>query len=85
VLAHEGDLAAAQRELEAAVAGLRGMPVPFPLARCLLDLATVLQAQHRSSEAEPLLEEARSLFTGLRATPWVARTEALLAPSAVRS
>jgi hypothetical protein len=57
---------------------MRRAGAPFPLARVLLDLATVLTDAHRPDEAAPLLEEAATIFSPLRATPWIERTEALM-------
>lgn len=61
---------------------LRQGASPFPLARGLLDLGAVMTERGRPQEAAPLLQEAHSIFAGLRATPWLERTDALLAPAA---
>ena len=76
-----GELEAAESEFRVALAGLRRITVPFALARCLLQLGSLLLELGRTAEAEPLLGEGQALFTELRATPWVRRTEALLAPA----
>ena len=82
-LAHQrGDTLGAEAILTAGVAVLRAGKSPFPLARGLLDLGVVLAEGGRFADAEPLLLEARSIFVGLRAAPWIERTRALLAPAA---
>jgi hypothetical protein len=82
--AHRG-----QPEAEAthgdAIVQMRRAGSPFPLARGLLDLATLLTDLHRPDEAAPLLQEAASIFSPLRATPWIERTEALMSSVAATS
>ncbi len=77
-----GDTLGAEAILAAAVAALRAGKSPFPLARGLLDLGAVLLECGRSADAESPLLEARSIFVGLRATPWIERARELLAPAA---
>jgi class 3 adenylate cyclase/tetratricopeptide (TPR) repeat protein len=77
-----GDAVQAEAILTGAVAALRNGKSPFPLARGLLDLASVLAERGRSDDAEPLVLEARSIFVGLRATPWIDRTRVMLTPAA---
>ncbi len=71
----------AESTLVEAVAMLRQGASPFPLARGLLDLGALLTEGGRPQEARPLLQEAHSIFAGLRATPWLERTDAMLAPA----
>jgi hypothetical protein len=59
---------------EAAV-GLRAFGAPYWLARCLLDHADFLIAANRAEAATGLLDEAERIFTTLRATPWIERTQ----------
>ena len=76
------ELREADRQLAAAVDELRGIEVPFNLAQVLLEHAEVLRALGNEEEAAALLGEARSIFEGLRATPWlerVARAESTVA------
>ena len=56
---------------------------PYALARGLLDHGSILVELGRSGEAASALQEARSLFAELRATPWLERTERALAPLVV--
>lgn len=79
---HRGDRLAAEQTLSAAVPALRAGASPMPLARGLVDLGTLLSDDGRLEEAQPLLREARSIFVGLRAEPWIERTDALLTPVA---
>ena len=76
-----GQLLEAQETLTGAVTALRAGGTPFPLARALLELGTLLAECGRPADATPLLEEARSIFAGLRAAPWIERTERSLAPA----
>jgi class 3 adenylate cyclase/tetratricopeptide (TPR) repeat protein len=78
--ADAGDAERAEAELRAAVDHLRPLGTPFLLARCLHVLGALLASRGRRDEATTVLEEARSLFAGLRAEPWVARADALLRP-----
>lgn len=73
---------AAEATLVDAVTKLRTGASPFPLARGLLDLGALMTERGRPQEAASLLQEAHSIFAGLRATPWVERTDALTAPVA---
>ncbi len=55
---------------------------PFELAVVRLEHGEWLAANGRSSEAEPLLGEARAIFERLRATPWLERVDRVeLAPA----
>jgi hypothetical protein len=72
----------AEATLVEAVAGLRAGGSPFPLARGLLDLGALVAERARPQEAAPLLQEAHSIFAGLRATPWLQRAQAIMAPTA---
>jgi hypothetical protein len=47
---------------------------------CLVHYSSLLLELGRSGEGEPLLHEARGLFSQLRATPWTERTDAALSP-----
>ena len=52
---------------------LREHGMPFRLAVVELEHAEWLLGQGRSDEAEPLLSEARKIFDGLQAKPWLER------------
>jgi hypothetical protein len=48
----------------------------------LLEHGELLVGEGRDVEAEPLLDEAREIFTELRATPWLERVESTTTASA---
>jgi tetratricopeptide (TPR) repeat protein len=73
-----GQLAEGEAMLAHAVARLRESGNPYICARALLDHATALLDVGQVSQPKSLLQEARSLFVQLGATPWVARTDAAL-------
>jgi class 3 adenylate cyclase/tetratricopeptide (TPR) repeat protein len=79
--ARRGELAEAETTLAQAATALRDAGNPFALARTLLDDGRVLVQLGRTGEATAVLQKARSLFTELRATPWLLRTEIALAPA----
>jgi hypothetical protein len=56
---------------------LRDLGITFWLAVALLEHAESLVAGGRPDEAGGLLDEARATFVALRATPWLARLDAL--------
>ena len=62
---------------EAAEALFREFRLPFWLAVVQLEHAELLARGGRRDEAAPLLDEARETFEGLRAIPWLERTEAM--------
>ena len=78
--AHRGGPAAAERTLSDAVSTFRTASDPYALARSLRDHGSILIELGRPGEATAALQEARSLFEGLRAEPWLERINALLAP-----
>ena len=67
------DLREADQRLAAAVAELRAIDAPFNLGQVLVEHAEVRRALENEEEAGALLSEARSIFEGLRATPWLER------------
>lgn len=77
-----GDLAGAEAALAQSATALRTAGNPFALARVLLDHGTVLKQLGREPEAASSLDEARSLFAELAATPWCVRVDSTLAPVA---
>jgi tetratricopeptide (TPR) repeat protein len=78
--ARRGEPREAEAAFAEAVAALRLADHPFALARVLLDHGALLLDQGRSAEAALLLREARTIFGELRATPWLERTDRVLAP-----
>ena len=83
-----GRLAAANGEdpgprLTAAAAHLRELGLPFHLAVTQLEHSEWLAAHGRATEAAQLIAEARDTFVSLRAEPWIARADAVAAPTPV--
>jgi tetratricopeptide (TPR) repeat protein len=78
-----GDSARAESSLKRAGASFRELGMPFWLAVSLLELSEFLARQRRESEAQPLLDEAREIFTRLAATPWLERAERATVQAAV--
>jgi tetratricopeptide (TPR) repeat protein len=74
-----GDAERAERLFRGAAALMRELATPFPMAVVLLEHAEWLAAAGATDDAEPLLAEARAVFEGLRAAPWAARAERILA------
>ena len=54
----------------------RELSMPFHVAMVELELGRWLIARGRTDEATPLLEEARTVFEGLGARPWLERVDA---------
>jgi tetratricopeptide (TPR) repeat protein len=75
---HEG----VERRLQNAANEFRAIPAPFWLGVTLLDHAEWLVGQGRADEAEPLLTEARQIFEGLRARPWLERLDGVRSAAA---
>jgi hypothetical protein len=82
LLVMRGETELAEQTLAGAVDALRSAESPLNLARGLLDHARLLGELGRGAEAQPRLHEARTIFTALGATPWLARVEALMTPDA---
>ena len=65
--------AAVEQDSSTAANMFRELSVPFWLAVTLLEHAEWLAAQGRTSDAAPLLIEAREIFERLQARPWLDR------------
>ena len=76
----EGD--EAERLYKRAAGLFRELAIPFYLAITQLDHAELLVARGRAAEAEQLLAEARKVFEGLKARPWLERCDAVIAGGA---
>ena len=74
-----GEAELAEKTLAEAVGTLRAAGSPLNLARGLLDHGRLLGELGRAPEALGSLREARTIFAGLGATPWLERAEVLLA------
>ena len=75
----------AERLFEDSVAAFRDIQMPFQVAIVLLESAEWMQARGREADAGPRAEEARSIFDGLGAKPWLERVSGLGRRSAVTS
>ena len=71
LLAQRGDREGASDLLTRAVAGLRALQTPYPLAMALVE-----QAELGVDDPVSLLAEAREIFERLGATPWLERVDA---------
>ena len=83
VAAIEGDGEQAERLFRGAAGLFRELATPFPMAVTLLEQAEWLVPQGRAGEAEAPLSEARAVFAGLRAVPWLERLERVRTGDAV--
>ncbi len=72
-----GDAAIADDRLVIAAREVRDTGARFNLALILLEHAEVLSGCGREEDAEPLLAEARAIFTALGAVPWLERCESV--------
>jgi len=63
----------------------RSIGFPFWTAVVLLEQGEWLDARGRSSDATPLAAEARLIFEGLRAQPWLNRVDYVAQGSSVTS
>jgi hypothetical protein len=66
-----GEHAAVEAGFESAEAGFRAIETPFELAVALTEHAEALVARGRQDRAEPLRANAREIFEGLGARPWL--------------
>jgi DNA-binding CsgD family transcriptional regulator len=78
VLAARGELDAAAAALERSLTAHDDCLMPFERARTLLVHGQILRRLKRKRDARLALEEARELFDGLGAEPWVARIDSEL-------
>jgi class 3 adenylate cyclase/tetratricopeptide (TPR) repeat protein len=76
VAAATGDNERAEAGFRAATAAFREYGYVFLLAAAQVEQAEWLASIRRGGEAAPLLVEARELFEGLQATPWLERVTA---------
>ncbi len=63
----------AEQLYRSAIASFRGIGFPFWLAVTLLEYSEWLEIRGRGPDAAPIVLEARSIFEGLGARPWVDR------------
>jgi hypothetical protein len=75
----------AERLFEESVAGFRRIQSPFPVAVVLLEHAEWLGERGRAADGALLVAEARSIFEGLGARPWLDRADRVVEGSSVTS
>ncbi|HZB02322.1 MAG TPA: adenylate/guanylate cyclase domain-containing protein [Actinomycetota bacterium] len=75
----------AERLFGDAIGAFRRIEAPFRLAVVLLEYAEWLEERGRRDDAGPLVPEARAIFQGLQAKPWLDRADRVGRTSAVTS
>ena len=82
VAAARGEIDGVEDARKGAIGLFREIDYPLWTAITVYEHATWLREQGRATDAEPFLADARLIFEGLDAKPWVERVEALrLAPA----
>ncbi|MBA3737177.1 MAG: AAA family ATPase [Actinobacteria bacterium] len=76
---------AAERLFAESIEGFRRIQMPFRIAVVLLEYGEWLDGLGRGTDASTLVAEARSIFEGLGARPWMDRADRVTTGSAVRS
>jgi hypothetical protein len=76
----QGNESGVEPGFNAAEGTFRDLGVPFWLAVTLLEHSEWLSANGRASEVRPLFEEARGIFEGLQARPWLERLARTVPP-----
>ena len=74
--ARRGDESGVAMHARAAMDTFEALHMPFNLAVTRLEFGEWLLRRDRRADAEQLLSHARSTFSQLRATPWIARVDA---------
>jgi class 3 adenylate cyclase/predicted ATPase len=72
-----GEKYSIEANLKAAIGLYREIGLPFDTAAAELELAEWLVRSNGGAEATDLLDDARTIFEGLRATPWLERVAAI--------
>lgn len=72
-----GETAGVEDGRKGAIGLFREIEYPFWTAVTSFEQAVWLLDQQRGPDAEPLIAEARQIFTTLDATPWLERVDAL--------
>jgi hypothetical protein len=75
----------AERLFEESIEGFRRIQTPFRIAVVLLEYGEWLAGRGRGADAAPHVAEARSIFEGLRAAPWLDRAGRVSQGSSVTS
>lgn len=77
--AERGDLTAAERHLDEAIALMRELGYRYELGKMLLERGELLLETDRAADSTPFIDEARVILTALGAQPRLARAEQALA------
>jgi class 3 adenylate cyclase/tetratricopeptide (TPR) repeat protein len=75
----------AERLIGSSIGAFREIGYPFWMAIALLEYGEWLDGRGRGIDAAPVAAEARSIFEGLQARPWIERADRVTQPSAVTS
>ncbi len=83
--AARGDAAGVEDARKGAIGLFREIDYPFWTAVTMYEHASWLRDQQRETDAEPFVTDARVIFTGLDATPWLERLDALGIPASAEA
>ena len=75
----------AERLFAESIEAFRRIQTPFPIAVVLLEFGEWLDRRGRGDDAPALVAEARSIFDGLGARPWIERADRVAQDSSVTS
>ncbi|MHB1836669.1 MAG: ATP-binding protein [Solirubrobacteraceae bacterium] len=84
LLARDGDLPAAERALDRALAAHERLPMPLERGRTLLVLGTVRRRRRSRLAAKSALEEALAIFEGIGSPLWAAQAREQIARLGLR-
>ena len=65
----------AERDFKSSIGSFREIGFPFWMAVALLEYGEWLDGRERGTDAAPLVAEARAIFEGLQAAPWIDRVD----------
>jgi hypothetical protein len=75
----------AERLFAQSIEGFRRIQTPFRIAVVLLEYGEWLDRRGRGADASPVVAEARSIFEGLGARPWLGRADHVARGSSLTS
>jgi hypothetical protein len=64
-----------ERDFKSSIGSFREIGFPFWMAVALLEFGEWLDGRDRGTDAAPLVTEARAIFDGLQAKPWIDRAD----------
>ena len=65
----------AERDFKSSIGSFREIGFPFWMAVTLLEYSEWLDGRERGVDVAPLITEARAIFEGLQAKPWLDRAD----------